>query len=135
MQNMTLNGITLERLADRRKLLGQIDSLRRDIDITGTMEGMDAFGQRALDVFTSSKLVDALDLSKEDPKMVARYGDGKPYQLPIRRGTHLQRSVVDGPPTDRSGHAGGQSELRSLGQPRPELRSWSATTVVSWINA
>jgi hypothetical protein len=79
MKNMTLNGITLERLADRRKLLGQIDSLRRDIDITGTMEGMDAFGRRALDVLTSSKLVDALDLSKEDPKVVARYGDGKPY--------------------------------------------------------
>ncbi|MFK8115330.1 MAG: DUF1501 domain-containing protein [Rubripirellula sp.] len=80
MQNMTLNGITIERLADRRKLLSEIDSLRRDIDITGAMDGMDAFGQRALDVLTSSKLVDALDLSKEDPKVVERYGDGKPYQ-------------------------------------------------------
>ncbi len=80
MQNMTLNGITLERLSDRRKLLSQIDSMRRDIDITGTMEGMDAFGQRALDVLTSSKLLDALDLSKEDPRIVERYGDGKPYQ-------------------------------------------------------
>ncbi len=80
MKNMTLNGITLERLSDRRKLLGQIDTMRRDIDITGTMEGMDAFGQRALDVLTSSKMIDALDLSKEDPKIVARYGDGKPYQ-------------------------------------------------------
>jgi hypothetical protein len=80
MQNMTLNGITLERLADRRKLLAQVDSMRRDIDITGAMEGMDAFGQRALDVLTSSKLVDALDISKEDPKLVERYGDGKPYQ-------------------------------------------------------
>ncbi len=79
MKNMTLNGITLDRLADRRKLLGQIDTMRRDIDITGTMEGMDAFGKRALDVLTSSKMVDALDLSKEDPKIVERYGDGKPY--------------------------------------------------------
>ena len=80
MKNMTLNGITLERLADRRQLLAQIDSMRREVDITGVMDGMDAFGQRALDVLTSSKLVDALDLSKEDPKIVARYGDGKPYQ-------------------------------------------------------
>ncbi|NND99012.1 MAG: DUF1501 domain-containing protein [Pirellulaceae bacterium] len=79
MKNMTLNGITLDRLSDRRKLLHSIDTLRRDIDITGAMEGMDAFGQRALDVLTSSKLVDALDLSQEDPKVVARYGDGKPY--------------------------------------------------------
>ena len=79
MQNMTLNGITLDRLQDRRRLLSEIDSMRRDIDITGAMEGMDAFGQRAMDVLTSSKLVDALDLSKEDPKLVERYGDGKPY--------------------------------------------------------
>ncbi len=81
MKNMTLGGITLDRLADRRKLLSEIDTLRRDIDVTGTMAGMDAFGQRALDVLTSSKLVDALDLSKEDPKVVERYGDGKPYQF------------------------------------------------------
>lgn len=80
MENMKLKGITLDRLADRRRLLAEIDTLRRDIDITGAMEGMDAFGQRALDVLTSSKLVDALDLSKEDPKVVARYGDGKPYK-------------------------------------------------------
>lgn len=79
MKNMTLKGITLDRLSNRRQLLGQLDNLRRDIDVTGTMEGMDAFGQRALDVLTSSKLVDALDLSKEDPSIVARYGDGKPY--------------------------------------------------------
>ncbi|MEO1530174.1 MAG: DUF1501 domain-containing protein [Planctomycetota bacterium] len=80
MNNMTLKGITIDRLADRRKLLSQLDTMRRDIDITGTMDGMDAFGQRALDVLTSSKLVDALDLSKEDPKIVERYGDGKPYK-------------------------------------------------------
>jgi hypothetical protein len=80
MKNMTLNGITLDRLQDRRKLLSEIDSMRRDIDITGAMQGMDAFGQRAMDVLTSSKLVDALDLSKEDPKLVERYGDGKPYK-------------------------------------------------------
>jgi len=80
MKNMTLHGISLQRLSDRRKLLSEIDTLRRDIDISGAMEGMDAFGQRALDVLTSSKLIDALDLSKEDPKIVERYGDGKPYQ-------------------------------------------------------
>jgi hypothetical protein len=45
------------------------------------LKGMDAFTQAAFGVLTSSKLVDALDLSKEDPKVVARYGDGKPYQF------------------------------------------------------
>ncbi|HEV3344669.1 MAG TPA: DUF1501 domain-containing protein [Pirellulales bacterium] len=80
MENMKLNGVSLDRLQDRRVLLGSFDRLRRDIDSTGVMEGIDAFGQRALDVLTSSKLLDALDLSKEDPRVRERYGDGKPYK-------------------------------------------------------
>ncbi len=80
MENMKLSGVSLERLKDRRSLLAGLDNMKRGIDKTGTMDGMDAFGQRALDVLTSSKLLDALDLSKEDPAIVARYGDGKPYQ-------------------------------------------------------
>lgn len=80
MDNMKLNGIGLDRLQDRRGLLKSLDTLKRDIDHSGTMAGMDAFEQRALDVLTSSKLLDALDLSKEDPNLVARYGDGKPYK-------------------------------------------------------
>lgn len=80
MENMKLHSIGLDRLRDRRRLLTSIDTMRRDIDTSGMMAGMDAFEQRALDVLTSSKLLDALDLSKEDPKLVERYGDGKPYQ-------------------------------------------------------
>jgi uncharacterized protein (DUF1501 family) len=34
-----------------------------------------------MDVLTSSKLMDALDVSKEDPKIRERYGDGKPYKF------------------------------------------------------
>lgn len=80
MENMKLHDISLERLQDRRKLLTSLDNMRRDLDRSGALEGMDSFGHRALDVLTSSKLVDALDLSKEDPKLVQRYGDGKPYK-------------------------------------------------------
>jgi hypothetical protein len=81
MQNLTLNGISLERLTDRRRLLSSFDKLRRDIDATGSMRGMDANTERALGVLTSSRLLDALDVSKEDPKVRERYGDGKPYQF------------------------------------------------------
>lgn len=80
MANMKLNDISLERLQDRRALLASVDRLKRQIDASGQMDALDAFGQRALDVLTSSKLVDALDLSQEDPRLVERYGDGKPYQ-------------------------------------------------------
>ena len=76
--DMVLNGVTLDRLADRRALLESLDRFRRDADVTGTMEGIDAFNRQALNVLTSSKLVEALDLTKEDPKVVERYGKGDP---------------------------------------------------------
>jgi uncharacterized protein (DUF1501 family) len=41
---------------------------------------MDAATQRALGVLTSSKLLEALDISKEAEKVRTRYGDGKPYK-------------------------------------------------------
>ena len=81
MANMQLKDMSLERLSDRKQLLSSMDRLRRDADASGTIAGMDAFGQRAFDVLTGSKLLDALDLSKEDPAVRAAYGDGKPYQF------------------------------------------------------
>jgi hypothetical protein len=76
--DMTLRGITVEQLSDRKALLAGMDRFRRDMDRSGTAQGMDAFTAQALQVLTSSKLVDALDLSKEDPRIVARYGTGDP---------------------------------------------------------
>lgn len=78
--DMRLNGITTDRLKDRKSLLSGLDQLKREVDSTGMLKGMDAFSEAAFGVLTSSKLIDALDLSKEDPAIVARYGDGKPYQ-------------------------------------------------------
>jgi len=74
--DMTLQGITYDRLADRRQLLASVDRFRRAADNRGRMEGMDAFSQQAMGILTSSKLADALDLSKEDPRLVERYGTG-----------------------------------------------------------
>jgi hypothetical protein len=80
VQNMTLNGVTADRLDDRKRLLASFDQLRRDTDSTGAIEGADAATALAFDVLTSSKLVEALDLSREDPRIRAKYGDGKPYK-------------------------------------------------------
>lgn len=74
--DMTLNGIDLSRLDDRRALLASFDRFRRDVDNSGMMEGLDAFNRQAFGILTSSKLAEALDLSKEDPKLVERYGEG-----------------------------------------------------------
>jgi hypothetical protein len=78
--DLKLNGVTTGQLGDRRRLLASFDALRRDVDAAGMMQGMDAATQNALSVLTSSKLLDALDLSREPEKLRARYGDGRPYQ-------------------------------------------------------
>jgi len=74
--DLTLQGITYDRLQDRTRLLTSMDRLRRDIDSSGTIDGMDAFTKQAMGVLTSSKLAEALDLSKEDPRVAERYGHG-----------------------------------------------------------
>ncbi len=76
--DMTLRGLAVSRLADRKTLLRSFDNLRRDVDASGTLEGMDHFAQQAFGLLTSSRLADALDLSKEDPRVVDRYGTGNP---------------------------------------------------------
>jgi hypothetical protein len=76
--NMVLKNMTLERLQDRAYLLQTIDGFRRAADLSGQMEGIDAFTQQALGILTSSRLTDAMDLSKEDPQIVERYGKGAP---------------------------------------------------------
>ena len=77
-EDMVLNGVSLERLHDRRSLLRSVDQLRRDIDSSMTMQGMDTFTEQAMGLLTSSRLAEALDLSQEDPKTVERYGTGDP---------------------------------------------------------
>ncbi len=75
-QDMTLNGISLERLGDRKNLLRSFDQFRRDIDNNGAMSGMDIFNEQAFGVLTSGRLVEALDVSQEDPAVRERYGKG-----------------------------------------------------------
>lgn len=76
-ENMVLHGITLEKLRDRTSLMQSLDKFRRSADQRGQMESMDVYAQQAMGILTTSKLVDALDLSKEDPRIVARYGKSR----------------------------------------------------------
>jgi hypothetical protein len=74
--DMVLQGVTLERLGDRRQLLDGFDRFRREAD--AAMEGVDAFQRQAFGVLTSSQLAEALDLEREDPRTRDRYGIGTP---------------------------------------------------------
>jgi hypothetical protein len=72
--NLTLNGVTLERLGERAKLLAELDRVHREMDSSRTMEAIDSFNQRAIGVITSSKVAEALRTEKEDDKIKERYG-------------------------------------------------------------
>ena len=83
--DMVLEGVSIEQLNDRKGLLKSFDRFRRDVDNSGAMEGMDTFTEQAFGVLTSSRLADAFNLSKEDPKIVERYGKG------------TEKLIMDGP--------------------------------------
>jgi hypothetical protein len=76
LSNMRPAGLTLGRLGSRKMLLGALDGLRRDLDTQGTIEGMDTFTRRAFEILTSSRLAEALDVTREDPRLRAKYGYG-----------------------------------------------------------
>ena len=63
------------RLDDRRKLLTSIDRYRRQTELSGVMESVDAYTRQAFELLTSN-LLQALDLKNEDPRVRERYGTG-----------------------------------------------------------
>src|SRR5262249_5472598 len=55
------NGVTGNRMEDRKSLLASFDDVRRDIDASGTMTGLDSFTSRAFDMVASGTVRKALD--------------------------------------------------------------------------
>lgn len=74
--DMVLQGITLDRFADRKGMLAEFDRFRRDVDKSGMMDGVDSFTKQAFGILTSSRLADALDIEKEPVAVRDRYGRG-----------------------------------------------------------
>jgi Protein of unknown function (DUF1501) len=71
LANMRLN-VAADRLEDRRRLLAQLDALRREVDLSGTAEAMDRFQQQAFDTILHG-VGTAFDLRREDQRVVDRY--------------------------------------------------------------
>ena len=69
---MRLKGRTTAELGDRRDLLAQMDRLKGAMDSVG----MDSQYRRAFDVLTSSKMLQAIDVSREPDNVRERYGRG-----------------------------------------------------------
>lgn len=66
--------VPASRFHHRRELLGTIDRMRAQVAASPTLERMDTFHQRAVNVLTSSRVREAFDLSRERPPLRSRYG-------------------------------------------------------------
>ena len=73
--NLSLpSGLTARSVDSRRTLLKKFDTLRRDIDENGVMEGLDKFKQQALEMVAGDRMRAAFNLNAEDPKLRDQYG-------------------------------------------------------------
>ena len=73
--NLSLpSGMDVSRMDDRRALLNSFDKLKRKVDQSGVMQGMDTFNQQALEMITGPAAQKAFDINQEDPRLRDRYG-------------------------------------------------------------
>ena len=73
--NLSLpGGLTARSVDARRALLKTFDTLRRGIDESGVMEGLDTFKSQTLEIVAGDRMRAAFDLSAEDTKLRDQYG-------------------------------------------------------------
>jgi hypothetical protein len=93
-RNLTLSGVDLRHLADRRAMLAGFDNYRREVDSRGLADGIDRYQQQAFEVLTSARLAAALDLSREDSRVRSRYGLDREYPDEREGKTHLDQFLL-----------------------------------------
>lgn len=70
---LTLDPGQRPRFAERLDLARQFDSLRRDVDQSGTLEALDQFQQKAASILTGDAARQAFAIEQEDPRVRDRY--------------------------------------------------------------
>ncbi|MBI2807830.1 MAG: DUF1501 domain-containing protein [Planctomycetes bacterium] len=93
-RNIMLDGVDLGRLADRRAMLASFDGYRRDADARGAVAGIDSYQRQAIEVLTSARLANALDLRQEDARVRARYGLDRDHPYERDGKTHLDQFLL-----------------------------------------
>lgn len=85
--NLSLEeGLSLDRIDNRRSLLTSLDGMRRVADLSGQVAAMDAFNQQAWELVTGSKARAAFDLDSEPREVRERYGFPEAYTPRMRAG-------------------------------------------------
>lgn len=95
-------GLTVNRLEDRRSLLGSIDDLRRVVDKTNATESLDQFQKKAYELVVGDAGRKAFDIAAEDPQLRDRYG-----RHTWGQSTLLARRLVEAGSTFVTVHFGG----------------------------
>jgi hypothetical protein len=87
--------VSLERLDDRKALLRSFDAMNREAEnAQRSLEGVDSYRQRALEMIASTRVRDALDLAQEPDRLRERYGVAGADFLRARRLVEAGVSVV-----------------------------------------
>lgn len=81
--NMNLS-TSVDQLQDRRTLNSAFDSIDRDVDASGLMEGLDEFNQQAFQLIQGNAR-HAFDVTREDPRTRDLYGRGLGEQMLLAR--------------------------------------------------
>ena len=73
---LVLRDVTLDRMRGRRELLKALDKWQTTLASSPLKKARDQFIDQAWSILASPKLVEALDVTREDAKIAARYGAG-----------------------------------------------------------
>jgi hypothetical protein len=68
------DGLSIRRLADRRRLLRSVDDEVRQLEAAADIHALSDHFSRAYDLLANRKAIEAFDLTRDDPRLRDRYG-------------------------------------------------------------
>lgn len=67
-------GLSIDRLSERRSLVGAFDRLRHDVDQDGSLAAMDSYQQQAVEMVLGRRAQQAFDVNRESESVKTKYG-------------------------------------------------------------